>query len=306
MMTLDPFQIAQDALQINRNDTSRTKTKIKRVADTSGWGAGDDVNMFLPCDAWNSKHWKRFFSEQFRSVYGHFYPSNPRFDSMALSTVMFRAREEYQMANEEIKEFLLWVGRVTMPITKGSGRIYFMANLKDDLNQFYAQEIHSRKVADQQARIKLRDLCIDNSDLRVAISSNIQKDETNKLILDFDPRLLTQFGVPMLLQYFLIQEDLDHEVASRLILGKVQEIITEDVNRQKFTNNKESPRFERIVKSSIEWEPYPWKVPAWREGALKCLIDFFGYKTRFWWKMEPPDFMKPASCLKILRSKKKS
>lgn len=308
--TFNPEQLAINAINNSRSEISKSEIKnvVKNndeVAETQKflWVIDGKVNMAIPVDGWNALHWYRYFCMHFRDVFGHMYTGKNRTDMLCMGSFLFRAQRELGMSASEVKSCINWIAINRMPIMKAQGKIYFIAMLKEDLNDFYNAKVYALKHADERNKTKNRDIFIDNKDFRESIKKFISYDENNKIV-DFDLRLLLQLGIPILLEYFIVQDCMDEKAAKDIILTKIEKIINEDLSRSSL-GDKRSSKFEKIVKNSLSWEPYPWKDRKWRDMILKG-IEFFKINNEKWWRPEPPVIkLKPATCLKILKSKKR-
>ena len=302
---MNPLQLAIELTNRNEQEARRSQSE-KSVSPMENvvWGDDAQVNMFLPVDGWNTRHWRRYFGMQFKLVYEHAYTGTAHTDRVALSKVLFRARMELKMSNAEVKEFIDWVAEHKMKIHKRTGKLFLLPLLMNYLPDYYNYVVHPRMIADESAKVKQRDLPIDNEDLRVEIARHIDKDVHGN-IMHIEPRLYVQFGVPIMAQYLTQQEGLNHENVSSLIFKDMQRIITVDSQHVSQLGGKNSPRFERVIKNSIAWEPYPFSPFNWREGTLRKLAQFFAYDKEKWWREHLPLGVNAATCLKTLKSKKK-
>src|SRR5690606_29285903 len=105
---MDALQIALRATRKNDAEASKpvpTETHVSKM-ESVVWGDSGDVNMNLPVDGWNAKHWRRYFGMHYKLVYGQIYTGNRHQDNQAISGLLFRARHELYMSNAEIKEYL--------------------------------------------------------------------------------------------------------------------------------------------------------------------------------------------------------
>lgn len=307
-IAFDPKQLALKALQISKNNNENKNNASKQescdVAETQRflWITGGRVNMAIPVDGWNSLHWYKYFSMHFRNVFDHMYTGKRKVDMLCLSSFLFRAQRELGMSASEVKECIDWIAKNKMPMFKAQGKIYFIANLKEDLNDFYNAKVYPLKHADEKNKTKNRDLFIDPSDYRESIKKFMIYE--NGKVIDFDFRLLVQLGIPVILKYLTVQERFDEKEACDFILSKIEKIINEDLAKSHISKPT-SPRFERIVKTSLDWEPYPWKDFNWR-NLIKKGIEFFEIDKNKWWRANPPIInLKPATCLIKLKSKKR-
>lgn len=302
----DPFQVAMTASvapkSANRDSSPSTPPKISEVQQQV-WASGGDnsLDMSIPVDGWNALHYRCHFARLFRKVYGHMYPGKIRLDNQSFGAILTCARQELEMSNSEIVDFLDWSAKTRMPWAKSTGQIYLSSALKEDLKEFYMNVISVKKIADSTSKIPQRDLVIDPKDLRVAFHGYMERGDNNEVI-GFDNRLLMQFGIAMIAYYLEVQEGMDADSISKMVLLKIDSIVKEDASR---STTAISPRFERIIKSSIAWEPYPWRAIKWRESSLRKAIEFFGYTKQPWWKENATVKRNFASCLKVFKSKKK-
>jgi hypothetical protein len=304
MSTFDPSKIALNAMSTN----SVKKAGIKNsdgVAETQKflWVADGKVNMAIPVDGWNALHWYRYYSMHFRNVFDHMYTGKHRIDMLCMGSFLFRAQRELGMNASEVKACIDWIAKFKMPILKTQGKLYFIAMMKEDLNEFYNTKVFSLKHSDEKNGTTNRDLYIDPKDLRTSIKKFIIYDEM-LAVKDFDTRLLLQLGIPSMLEYLTVQESMMEDEAKKFILSKIEKIINSDMSKN-FADKPSSEKFERIVKTSLEWEPYPWRDFNWRKLIEKA-IDFFEIRDQKWWRQEAPIInLKPAGCLKLLKSRKR-
>jgi len=306
----DPFQVAMQisitpkpvASSDGNEKHTEAPPKISEVQQQV-WASGGDatLDMSLPVDAWNALHYRCHFARMFRKVYGHMYPGKIRLDNQAFGAILTCGRQELEMSNSEIVDFIDWAAKTRMPWAKSTGQIYLSSSLKEDLKEYYMNVISVKKIADSTSRIPSRDLVIDPKDLRIAFRNYMERND-DKQVVDFNVRLLMQFGIPMVAYYLEVQEGMEIDSISRLILNKVDVVIREDTSRSPVSA---APRFERIIKSSIAWEPYPWKAINWRESALRKAIEFFKYTEQPWWRDTATVKRNYANCLKVFKSKKK-
>lgn len=316
IIPFDPLKIANKATKLNEQAAKESiSDKIEKTNNEESlgfdskiskhqhllWAGGDKVDMKIPVDGWNINHWICYFSIQFRRIFGHMYTGNKKLDNKSFSHLLLMAREELQMNNQEIVDYLNWASLNKMNIFKLRGQIYHSFNLINDLKEYYNIHLFSKIVADKNLTIPARDLPVNPSDLRVAIHQICYRNSKNEFI-DFDNRLLLQFGTVIMMQYLLIQEQIDRDTASKLILNKIDQIIREDVKKN---GVNVSQRFERMIRSTISWEPYPWPtIGDWRK-SLKAAIDFFKLRERKWWREKPTIKRQFSPCLKKLNSRKK-
>lgn len=303
-MKMDPLKAALEATRTNAREAALTQKQERKVAESADviWGIDSNLNMNIPVDGWSTLHWRRYFAQHFRDVFGHVYTGNAKIDGGHMKQALFRAQNQLGMSASEFKEFLDCVGRVNMPIYKGQNRLYMIFSLKDDVGDFYNKEIHVRKYTDDNSELKMRDLILNREDFRISIRDNCKVE--NGEVIDFDERLLIQLGIPIMIQYLTIQHKMPEDRINKLIISKIRKIITEDVSKS--GAKKASPRFERVIKNTILWEPYPWRANDWRKSDLRKIVDHFQYATKKWWREEPPLGIKSATCLKVLRSVKRS
>lgn len=302
---MNPFELASEISALNDIEVQRDADLPKSVSliENAVWGDEDDVNMNLPVDGWNSRHWRRYFGMQYKLIFGHIYTGVLHSDRIALSKFIFKSRMELQMNNSEMKEYIDWVANNRMKYVHSIGGNFFLGNLLDHLPEYYNHYIHNKQVSDLKERIPSRDLIIDNTDLRLEIAKYIIKDEHSRITY-VDSRLYVQFGIPIMIQYFMVQEHMTNDGAMKFIIEDMKKIIKEDVAYFGQMGGSKAPRFERIVKSSIAWEPYPWVVTDWRNGSLRSLIKYFKIDECDWWRDNQPIGIKPAGCLRMLKCRK--
>lgn len=304
----NPMQVALSALNESKEKHGSNdfvgkdqKGNYSEISETQKflWVSGGRSNMGIPVDGWNSLHWYRYFSMHFRNVFGHSYTGTQKSDMAGLSAFLFKAQRDLGMSGTEIKDCFDWIAKNKMPMMKNQGKIYFIGFLKDHLNEFYNSKIFAMKHLDDKNQTKNRDLFIDIRDLRYSLKEFVYRDSDMNLS-DFDERILIQLGIPVVMQYLVVQENMTDFDARKLVLKKIEDIINKDLSR-----GSSSPRFERIVKNSIDWEPYPWKDFSWRKIVDKAIV-FLKINEKDWYRAEPPIInLKPAACLKILKSKKR-
>ena len=296
--------ISDNSEKDSKNYSSQFK-KSGEVAETQKflWISDGKSNMGIPIDGWNSIHWHRYFSMHFRNIFGHMYTGKTKTDMLCMGSFLFRAQRELGMGGTEIKQCFDWIAKNKMPMIKAQGKIYFIAMLKDDLNDFYNAKIYALKYSDEKNQTKNRDLFIDARDFRESLKNFMQYDEKGKVI-GFDVRILIQLGIPVILEYLTVQECMSDKEAKDLVLNTIEKIINQDIIKNNI-GTPMSPKFERILKNSLDWEPYPWKDFNWRKMIEKAII-YFDIENKDWWRKEPPIAnIKPANCLKILKSKKR-
>lgn len=297
---------------ISNNSQSEAKSsnyqfkKSGEVAETQKflWISDGKSNMGIPVDGWNSIHWHRYFSMHFRNVFGHMYTGKTRTDMLCMGSFLFRAQRELGMGGNEIKQCFDWIAKNKMPMIKNQGKIYFIAMLREDLNDFYNAKIYAIKHADEKNQTKNRDLFIDARDFRESLKKFMIYDDNN-LVIDFDQRILIQLGIPVILEYLTVQECISDKEAKKIVLNVIEKVINQDMNKNT-VGTPISPKLERIIKNSLDWEPYPWKDFNWRNMIEKAIV-YFNIREKEWWREEPPIAnIKPANCLKILKSKKRN
>lgn len=307
----DPKRLAFKALQMSKDEMEREKNDPEAIKEANGvaetqkfiWIIDGKVNMAIPVDGWNALHWYKYFSMHFRNVFDHMYTGKRRTDMLCLGSFLFRAQRELGMSASEVKACIDWIAKHKMPMVKSQGKIYFIAMLREDLNDFYNSKVYPMKHADERNHTKNRDIFIDPKDYRESIKKFLTYNEDGS-VKDFDFRLLVQLGIPVMIEYLTVQECMDEKKACNFVLSKIEKIINEDISKAQIDKPK-SLRFERMVKASLDWEPYPWKDHNWRE-LVKKGIEFFEIDKEKWWRPNPPIInLKPASCLKILKSKKR-
>ncbi len=76
-----------------------------------------DLN-FIPVDAWNSIHWKKFISNLYESFFLRKFPFDTRSFNIGFCELKDYAFEEYSMTNEELKEFFYFVYQDYFPFLK--------------------------------------------------------------------------------------------------------------------------------------------------------------------------------------------
>ena len=109
MSIFDPLALATELTLENEKEVQRTRTIFKTVSPMASivWGDDTDVNMTIPADGWNTRHWRRYFAAHYKLIYRTIYTGNTHQDRAGLSQVLFKARHELEMSNEEIKAFLI-------------------------------------------------------------------------------------------------------------------------------------------------------------------------------------------------------
>jgi hypothetical protein len=286
---------------VNKENSKKPK---KDVSETQRyiWSSDGKISMDIPIDGWNSIHWYRYFCIKFKEIYEQMYTGKQKIDLVAVSSFLFIARKELEMSSSEIKDCLDWIGKERMKYSKNIGKIYYIGLLKEDLNDFYNKYVFQKKHFDEKNKTKHRDIVIENKDLREFLQENIKINTDGSIV--FDERILIQLGFPIIFQYLSLQENFSLEDIKKNIFPVIQKIINEDI---KNNGIKKSERFERIIKNSILFEPYPFNDFKWREMFEKA-IDFLSIKENNWWRDYYPynKTLKVAGCLKILKSKKRA
>lgn len=259
----------------------------------------DIIDNQLPIDAWGMKQWYSLFKDTYFKVFEKpFIVSRQQFNTV-FTEFLYSARDDYHLANIDIKRFIHWFAYDHMQYCKKLNRRFNFGSMKFKLGDFYERVMTSIEKKEKAHGMRIRNVVIDSRNIKASIDENYQ---------DHCDLLIKQLGFPIMLYYNIKFIHNDTPDAVNSILKKIAERIKFEKNQQ--GEFGEIEYVKEICYNSIYFSPYPFEnknkfknYVSWRD-VFETRIVKFSIDKEGWWHSTNLD-RNPITCVDQFSKKRR-
>lgn len=254
------------------------------------------IKQKVPVDVWNYDNWRNLIKQIYESVFRKNFPYTRKQFNLFFSELVIEARENYEMSNYEIKDFLIWTSNNYLEYIKKNNKPFNLRNVRYSLPNFYEREITPKIERENLINTKIRNFPIDCSDIKLSIDKYYEKDVSI---------LTRQLGFVVMLHY--LQKFVYDKDIKKAYTFLIREIDKRCQIEQTYFNTIDD-YMDQVLKNTLYLGPYSFEeklnevVPSWRK-TFKGYISSRNMSSKGWW-MEVYFPRDPIPCIEKFSRKK--
>lgn len=254
------------------------------------------IKQQIPVDVWSFDNWRNFFKQSYESVFNKPFIFTKKQFNFFFSTLVIEGRNNYELSNDEIRDFLVWISEGYMLYLKKNDRPFNLNNIRYKLPDFFEKEILPKIERENILNIRMRNFPIDRSNIKLSIDE----------YFNVDPSILTkQLGFIIMLHYtqkFVYDGDIKE--AYKFLIREIDK----RCQFEKHYNDTIDIYMDELLKNTIYLGPYSFEerlykeVPSWRT-TFNGYISSRDMSNKKWW-MNTYLPREPLKCVEEFSKKK--